>query len=149
METKMEDIIHNRPYGELLSEVKSIIEQSRRQAYQSVDTLLVRRNWYIGKQIAEEELHGAERADYGAQVISRLAEDLTNAYGKGFDASNLYKFAQFYKFFPNILDSLCLKSKRGAEGGDRTTEADVLFTAGREPAHRKEEREIRYANQSE
>ena len=107
----MEDIIHNRPYGELLSEIKSIIEQSRRQAYQSVNTLLVRRNWHIGRQIAEEELHGAERADYGAQVISRLAKDLTNAYGKGFDYSSLYKFVRFYKAFPNILDSVSPKFK--------------------------------------
>lgn len=106
----MEELINNRPYGELLSEVKKIIEQSQRQAYQSVNAILVRRNWYIGKQIAEEELQGAERADYGAQVISHLADDLTSAYGKGFDASNLYKFAQFYKLFPNILDSVCLKS---------------------------------------
>jgi len=45
----MEELINNKPYGELLSEVKNIIEQSRRQAYQSVNTLLVRRNWYIGK----------------------------------------------------------------------------------------------------
>ena len=59
----MKEITHNHPYSQLLSEVKSIIEQSRRQAYQSVNTLLVRRNWYIGKQIAEEELKGAERAD--------------------------------------------------------------------------------------
>ena len=104
-------MIHNKPYRELLSDVKSIIEQSRKQAYQSVNTLLVRRNWYIGKQIAEVELHGAERADYGAQIISRLAEDLTNAYGKGFDYSSLYKFVRFYKAFPNILDSVSPKFK--------------------------------------
>ena len=105
----MEELINNKPYGELLSEVKSIIEQSRWQAYQSVNTLLVRRNWYIGKQIAEKELNGADRADYGAQVISRLADDLTSAYGKGFDYSSLYKFVRFYKAFPNILDSVSPK----------------------------------------
>lgn len=105
----MEELINNKPYGELLSEVKSIIEQSRRQAYQSVNTLLVRRNWYIGKQIAETELNGADRADYGAQVISRLTDDLTSAYGKGFDYSSLYKFVRFYKAFPNILDSVSPK----------------------------------------
>ena len=35
----MEELINNKPYGELLSEVKKIIEQSQRQAYQSVNTI--------------------------------------------------------------------------------------------------------------
>ena len=45
----MEELINNTPYGELQSEVKNIIEQSQRKAYQSVNVILVRRNWYIGK----------------------------------------------------------------------------------------------------
>ena len=31
-------------------------------------------------------------------------------YGKGFDARNLYYFLNFYKTFPNILNTLCSKS---------------------------------------
>lgn len=106
----MEQIADNI-YSHLLTEVKQIIEQARRQAYVSVNTLLVRRNWYIGKQIAEEELHGEDRAKYGAQIITNLSEDLTRAYGKGFDYSSLYKFVRFYKCFPKILDTASPKSQ--------------------------------------
>ena len=106
----MEELINNTPYGELQSEVKNVIEQSQRKAYQSVNVILVRRNWYIGKQMAEDELHCAERADYGVQVIRLPVDDLASTYGMGGDASNLYKFVQFYKLFPNISDSVCLKS---------------------------------------
>lgn len=107
----MEQIAHINQYDHLLTEVKQIIEQARRQAYASVNTLLVKRNWYIGKQIAEEELHGEERAKYGAQIISKLSADLTQAYGKGFDYSSLYKFVRFYKSFPKILDTVNPKSQ--------------------------------------
>ena len=79
----MEELINNTPYGELQSEVKNIIEQSQRKAYQSVNVILVRRNWYIGKQMAEDELHGAERADYGVQVIRLPVDDLASTYGMG------------------------------------------------------------------
>ncbi|MBP9995039.1 MAG: hypothetical protein KBT67_08910 [bacterium] len=57
-----------------------------------------------------EELRGENRAEYGAAVIKHLSAELTAEYGKGFDASNLYKFTQFYKAFPTILDSACLNS---------------------------------------
>lgn len=39
-----------------------------------------------------------------------LGINLTDRYGKGFEASNLYKFLQFYRLFPEILDALRLKS---------------------------------------
>ena len=35
---------------------------------------LVLRNWYIGKRIDEEVLQGAERAEYGAEVIKNLSK---------------------------------------------------------------------------
>lgn len=108
----MEQIANNNNYTHLLIEVKQIIEQARQQAYASVNTLLVRRNWYIGKQIAEEELHGKDRAKYGAQIISKLSADLTHVYGKGFTKTNLYNFSLFYKYFPQIFHSVSGKSEK-------------------------------------
>jgi hypothetical protein len=47
-------------------------------------------------------LNKAERAKYGARLLSRLAERLTAAeFGKGFDASNLRYLRLFYKAFPD------------------------------------------------
>lgn len=107
---KPNNSIDNKSYNVLLDDAKQIIETSRQQAYSSINVLMVRRNWYLGKRIVEEELRGESRAEYGAQVIKRLSEDLTKYYGKGFDASNLYKFTQFYKFFPEIFHTVCGKS---------------------------------------
>ena len=90
----------------VISDLKNIIEVAPKQAYQSVNVLLVERNWLIGKRIAEEELQGQERAEYGASVIKKLAKELTTEYGRGFTKSNLYSFYSFYKSYPNIFHSV-------------------------------------------
>lgn len=106
----MEDIIAMyKGGGDLLADAKAIIEAARSAAYRSVNVALVQRNWLLGKRISEEDLKGADRAEYGKQVIQKLALQLTAEYGKGFDFGSLYKFLQFFKKFP-ILDSLSPKS---------------------------------------
>ena len=67
----------------ILNDVQNIIEVSQKEAYRSVNTILTQRNWLIGYRIAEEELAGEERAEYGAEVIRRLSKELTKKYGKG------------------------------------------------------------------
>ena len=52
--------------------------------------------------IVEFEQGGAERAEYGTRLLERLSERLTSDFGKGFDASNLYKMSQFYRLFPKL-----------------------------------------------
>ena len=72
---------------------------------------MIQRNWLIGYRIAEEELNGEERAEYGARIIKELSKELTNIYGKGFTKTNLYSFYSFYKCFPEIFHTLCGKSE--------------------------------------
>jgi predicted nuclease of restriction endonuclease-like (RecB) superfamily len=108
--TMTNELQEKKPYSGLLKDAEQIIERSQQHAYVAINTLMVERNWLLGKRIAEEELQGEDRAKYGAQLIKQLSKDLTERYGKGFDASNLYKFVQFYKYFPEILDAVCLKS---------------------------------------
>lgn len=94
----------------VLNDVCSIINSARDYAFQSVNLALVERNWLIGYRIAEEELKGEGRADYGTEIIKKLSKELKEEYGKGFDARNLYYFLNFYKTFPNILNTVCSKS---------------------------------------
>lgn len=94
----------------ILSDIQNIIETSRRQAYHAVDTILSQRNWLIGYRIAEEEIDGSDRAEYGANIIKKLSKQLTEKYGKGYDRSNLYHCLRFYKEFPQIVDTLCRQS---------------------------------------
>lgn len=94
----------------ILNDVQNIIETSQRKAYHAVDAILVQRNWLIGYRIAEEELQGEERAEYGTNVIKMLSKELTLKYGKGYDRSNLYHYLRFYKAFPEIIDTVCRQS---------------------------------------
>ena len=94
----------------LYSRASSVIEQARESAYRQVNEALVKRNWELGKLIAEEELNGQDRAIYGASVIKGLSKRLTATYGKGFTKTNLYCFTNFYQMFPKIFHTLCGKS---------------------------------------
>ena len=91
----------------------SIIDSARRVAYKSVNVTLVLRNWLLGRRICEEELYGSDRAEYGAEVIKNLSEFLTSCYGKGFNKRTVYKFQQFYKYFPDIVRSVTAQSEEG------------------------------------
>ena len=81
----------------LYNRASSVIEQARETAYRQINEALVRRNWELGKLIAEEELNGQDRAVYGAAIIKSLSQRLTANYGKGFTKSYLYSFVTFYK----------------------------------------------------
>lgn len=82
-----------------------IIESSQKAAYQAVNTTLVRRNWLLGYRIASEEMQGEDRARYGAEIIKKLAKELSAEYGKGYTKTNLYSFYSFYKTYPEIFHS--------------------------------------------
>ncbi len=94
----------------LVEDIHNIIEKSQRQAYQAVNMILTQRNWLIGYRIAQEEMHGEERAEYGTNIIKKLSKELTEKYGKGYDRSNLYHYLRFYKAFPEIVDTVSRQS---------------------------------------
>ena len=93
-----------------LSDVQTIIEASKNRAYAAINIAMLERNWLLGKRIAEEEINGKKRADYGVKIIAELSRQLTGIYGKGFTKTNLYSFLQFYKMFPEIFHTPCGKS---------------------------------------
>lgn len=98
------------PTSDLLNDAKKIIEVSQKAAYRAVNLALVQRNWLLGYRIAQEELKGEERSEYGKGIIKKLADELTASYGRGFDFGSLYKYCRFYKLYPEILDSVSPKS---------------------------------------
>ena len=103
-------IVAYRQTEDIVDDARLIIESAQKWAYRAVNVALVYRNWFLGKRIAEEELKGEDRAKYGAQVIKSLSAVLTEEFGKGFGKQELYKYAQFYKRFPQIVDSLSRQS---------------------------------------
>lgn len=95
----------------LLTDASTIIEQAKVVAYRSVNVVLVKRNWLLGKRISEEMLCDQTREElYGQNIVTNLAKQLTEQYGSGFDRGSLYMYVRFYQSFPNIVDTVCKQS---------------------------------------
>ena len=63
--------IHNST--DIIADIKQIIEQTRKQAYTSINTLMIQSNWLVGRRIVEEEQGGASQAEYGKALLKNLA----------------------------------------------------------------------------
>ena len=76
------------------------------QASKAINVSLTLRNWLIGHHIAEYEFQGADRADYGGQLLERLAQQLGEAGLRRIDARELRRFRQFYGAYPQIREAV-------------------------------------------
>lgn len=96
----MEQIV-NSPENNIVSDIRTIIEQSRLQVAATVNAGMTLMYWHIGERINREVL-GGERAAYGKQIVESLAKKLTAEYGRGYDAKSLRKMMKFASVFPDI-----------------------------------------------
>lgn len=92
-----------------IARIREILTATRNRALQSVNATMIAAYWEIGREIVEEEQRGAERAEYGAQLLVVLAERLSTEFGKGFGARNLRYIRQFYLTFPDRRPALDLR----------------------------------------
>ena len=83
-------------------------------AARSVNAAMTAAYWLVGHRIVEFEQSGEERAEYGAALIERLAEDLTGQFGRGFSRQNLQHMRLFYLSYQpdRIRQTLSGKSAR-------------------------------------
>lgn len=95
----MADII-NRD-NNLFGEIRQLIDAAKQQVAVVVNSTMTMLYWHIGDRINREVLGGA-RAAYGKQVVSKLSQQLTKEYGKGFEEKSLRKMMQFASSFPDI-----------------------------------------------
>ena len=85
---------------ELFRDVAKLIDDTRKSVSYTINYALTYLYWMIGKRINEEILQ-YERAEYGAQIVASLTQQLQNTYGKGFDKSNLTRMMSFALIFPD------------------------------------------------
>jgi predicted nuclease of restriction endonuclease-like (RecB) superfamily len=99
-------------YRGLIGSISQLLEAARRGAARTVNALMTATYWEIGRRIVEFEQGGAERAEYGEELLDRLAADLQARFGRGFSRFNLGRFRAFYLAFPRKLigASLSLES---------------------------------------
>ena len=91
-------------YQAVFGDVSKIIDAARESAARSVNAAMTAAYWLIGRRIVEFEQSGEERAEYGAALMERLAEDLTAQFGRGFSSQNVYNMRLFYlSYHPNLI----------------------------------------------
>src|SRR5207244_11160475 len=99
-------------YGGLVTCISDLLDQARHAAARTVNSILTATYWEIGRRIVEFEQGGKARAEYGEELLQRLAKDLSAKFGRGFSYPNVNKFRQFYLAFPpaNILSTPSIES---------------------------------------
>lgn len=85
----------------LFNDIRQLIDDARSSVAVTVNAGLTLLYWHIGQRINVELLKG-KRGDYGKQIIATLSQDLTEAYGQGFNYSALTRMCQFVDVFPDL-----------------------------------------------
>jgi DUF1016 N-terminal domain len=85
---------------QLYDGIRQLVLSARGAAARGLNLLQVHTNYEIGRRIVEEEQGGADRAQYGKEVIRELATRLTSEFGNGFSKSNLEYMRRFYLSYP-------------------------------------------------
>jgi hypothetical protein len=81
-------------YGELERRVREALAEGRERTADAVERERVHTSWEVGKLIDEHILLHKERADYGEQVLDRLAGDI------GISLTELRYMVQFARAYP-------------------------------------------------
>lgn len=85
----------------LFERVSRLIEIARTRVKTTVDLTMVYTYYGVGKYIVEDEQHGKERAEYGAQILKGLSIRLTKCFGPGWSVETLKKCRFFFKTYCN------------------------------------------------
>ena len=93
----------------LVSDIKTLIGESKQALAVAVNATLSMLYWQIGKRI-NDEIEGKDRTEmYGKEIVATLWRQLSEEYGAAFSEKNLRRMMQFAKVFPEkeITYTLC------------------------------------------
>ncbi len=111
---RKESSLDNARYQSVFGNVSGIINVAKVSAVRFVNAAMTAAYWLIGKQIVEFEQEGKKRADYGEEIVRRLAANLSARYGRGFSVRNVWQMKAFYLALP-ILQTLPVESAESEE----------------------------------
>jgi predicted nuclease of restriction endonuclease-like (RecB) superfamily len=94
------ELIDGEEERQFYKDVRDILENARSNAYVMANDIMTYAYWNVGKRIVEQELRGSAKAKYGAYIIKRLAQELSDQYGTGFSIANIKNCRQLYVTFP-------------------------------------------------
>ena len=126
-------------YSGLVSGVSELLEAARRASVRTVNAFMTATYWDVGRRIVEFEQGGENRAEYGGQLLKRLAADLTSRHGRGFSVQNLENMRLFYgvcgtkEISETLSGKLALESPHTASVTQKfQTPSGIFQTASRE-----------------
>ena len=117
-------------YPALLKDLSGVLESARRASARAVNTLMTATYWEIGRRVVEYEQRGAQRAEYGAELLAKLSADLTLHFGRGFSPDNLEAMRRFYRAFPGARISETLPRKSRSPNSETPSRISVLDRVG-------------------
>ena len=119
-------------YDAIRAGIVELLEAARSAAARNVNSIMTAVYWEIGRRIVQSELRGQTRADYGEQLVERLAEDLTKRFGRGFGKINIWRMRAFYRAWPDkqILSTALKESDKPISFNNISSEITKVSTFG-------------------
>jgi hypothetical protein len=105
-------------YEAIRTGIVELVRSARSTAARSVNSLMTAAYWEIGRRIVQSEQQGEAQAEYGEQLIERLAVDLSKQFGRGFRRTNLWQMRAFYQVWP---EKKILQTPSGESVRDQTS----------------------------
>jgi len=106
-------------FNQLIEQITTVSLQLQKRALQSIDQLLVVRNWLIGFYVVEYEQAGTDRANYGDKLLEAIESDCKRQNLKGLSITNLKLCRQFYQTYPAIGQPLADQLQKGQPLADQ------------------------------
>lgn len=113
---------HGTSFEKLIGAIQHAHEELAAQAGRAVNLSLTMRNWLIGCYLAEYELRGSDRAQYGENLLAELAKRLTELKVSNCNRRQLYRYLRFYRLYPQIMGTLSTQLKRLLPAGIKALE---------------------------
>ena len=80
--------------------ISKLIDNRKYSMVSQINSSVVRLFWEIGGIINEDILNN-KRAKYGKQIVSQIATQLQEKYGRSYESRNLRRMMQFAEQFPD------------------------------------------------
>lgn len=93
-------------FAQLISSIQAAHRELAAQAGRAVNISLTLRNWLIGYYIAEYELNGKDRAEYGEKLFDSLSKELLSSGVTTCGKRQLYGYKVFSQLYPQIVRTL-------------------------------------------
>jgi predicted nuclease of restriction endonuclease-like (RecB) superfamily len=108
--TEMQRGVAPNPADSLHAELRILIASSRQRLAGMVNAELTRLHWSVGKRLHAEVL-GDRRASDGTQLLDQLGQQLTQAFGRGFESRSLRRRVKLAESFPDAATVSTLSAK--------------------------------------